>query len=134
MKLAIVGSRSFDDYDLLSRVAAEHFPDATHIISGGAIGADRLARKYAGDHGLELREHLPDWNRHGRAAGQIRNRLLIDDADAVLAFWDGESKGTKGGLAYARKKRKRSVVVYVPSIDTTMIFEKTDGGSSPASL
>jgi predicted Rossmann fold nucleotide-binding protein DprA/Smf involved in DNA uptake len=117
MKLAIVGSRSFDDYYLLSRVAAEQFPDATQIISGGAAGADRLAAQYAGDHGLELTEHRPDWKRLGRAAGQIRNRDIIDAADAVLAFWDGSSRGTRGGLEYARKQGKRIVVVYVSSKD-----------------
>jgi predicted Rossmann fold nucleotide-binding protein DprA/Smf involved in DNA uptake len=116
MKLAIIGSRSFDDYDLLRRMVSTHYPDVTFIISGGAIGADRLARRYAGEHGLELHEHLPDWKRFGRAAGQIRNRLIIDDADAVLAFWDGSSKGTLGGLEYARRRGKQIVVVS-PSVN-----------------
>jgi predicted Rossmann fold nucleotide-binding protein DprA/Smf involved in DNA uptake len=117
MKLAIIGSRSFDDYELLCCMVMEHFPDATHIISGGAIGADRLARRFAGEHGLELHEHLPDWKRFGRGAGQIRNRIIIDNADAVLAFWDGRSKGTRGGLEYAKKKGKAMVVIAVATSD-----------------
>lgn len=111
MKLAIIGSRSFDDYALLCRTVAEHFPDVTTIISGGARGADRLARKFADECGLELQEYLPDWKQYGRAAGQIRNRLIIDGADVVLAFWDGTSKGTRGGFEYAKKQGKSAVTI-----------------------
>jgi predicted Rossmann fold nucleotide-binding protein DprA/Smf involved in DNA uptake len=112
MKLAIIGSRSFDDYDLLSRMVSANYPQVTMIISGGARGADELARQFAFERGIEIREYLPEWKRHGRAAGQIRNRLIIDDADAVLAFWDGSSKGTRGGLEYARKQGKEIVILH----------------------
>ncbi len=112
MKLAIIGSRSFDDYELLCRMVSEHYPQVSLIISGGARGADELARRFALGHGIDIREYLPEWKQHGRPAGQIRNRFIIDDADAVLAFWDGRSKGTRGGLEYARKQGKGVLLIH----------------------
>ena len=51
-------------------------------------------------------EHLSDYAKYGRAAPLVRNRLIIDDCDKVLAFWDGKSRGTKQSLDYAERKGK----------------------------
>ena len=67
----------------------------TEIISGGAIGIDRCARTYALSRHIKLTEFLPEYKTYGRAAPIIRNMEIIRHSDFLIAFWDGESRGTK---------------------------------------
>lgn len=108
-KVAVVGSRGFDDYTAL--VEQLDALEIDMIVSGGAAGADSLAERYAAEHGIPTRIHLPDWKRYGRSAGVQRNRLIVEDADIVLAFWDGVSKGTASTIRLAQKAGKRLIVV-----------------------
>ena len=90
MRVAIVGSRSITHLDL-----EKYLPeDTTEIISGGARGVDILAREYALAHNIPLREFLPNYDKYGRGAPLRRNTTIVENADYVLAFWDGESRGT----------------------------------------
>lgn len=91
MKLAIIGSRGLVVEDLGEYVS----PQVTEIVSGGAQGIDRCAREYALGQGLRLTEFLPDYARYGRAAPIRRNEQIVQYADEVLAFWDGQSAGTQ---------------------------------------
>lgn len=111
MKVAIVGSRTFrnrkrlfDEMDGLTLGDKPLVP--TLIISGGASGADTLARAYAKARGIPLKEILPDWKTHGRAAGPIRNREIVKQADLVVGFWDGVSPGTKSTYDATIKAKK----------------------------
>ncbi len=45
-----------------------------------------------------------DWDAHGKAAGPIRNKTMIDKADGLIAFWDGKSRGTKNCIECATDK------------------------------
>lgn len=110
MKVAIIGSRDFNDYGKLKEVL--NFFKPTKIISGGAKGADLLGEKYANENGIEKIIHYPDWDKHGRGAGFVRNQLIIDDCDVVIAFWDGESKGTKNSIEKAEKQKKHTIIIY----------------------
>lgn len=105
MKLGVVGSRHFTDYDLLSRVL-EQYTDIEEIISGGAKGADLLARRYADEHGIPMKEYLPDWDKYGRAAGPIRNKLIVERADLIVAFLADGSRGTRSTINIAKKTGK----------------------------
>ena len=69
--------------------------ETTEIVSGGACGIDACAREYAQQHGLKLTEYLPEYSKYGRGAPLKRNITIIENADLVLAFWDGTSRGTK---------------------------------------
>ena len=91
MKVAVIGSRGWT-LDYLS----DYIPmDTTGIISGGARGIDACAREFADKNQIPLTEFLHDFKRYGRSAPLKRNILIIEHADLVLAFWDGESTGTK---------------------------------------
>lgn len=82
----------------------EYIPeDVTEIISGGAKGVDSCVRAYAREHGIRLTEFLPDYRRYGRGAPLRRNLSIIQHADLVLAFWDGQSRGTKHVIDNARR-------------------------------
>lgn len=91
MKVAVIGSRTLTVKDL-----GKYLPDnTTEIISGGAMGIDSCAREYAHANGIKLTEFLPDYAKYGRSAPLKRNITIIENADIVLAFWDGVSHGTK---------------------------------------
>ena len=81
------------------------------LVSGGAVGADSLAERYAKEHNLQIIVFKPDWNKHGKAAGFIRNTNIIEEADEIIAFWDGISNGTRDSISKARKMNKPLVEV-----------------------
>lgn len=111
-RIAVVGSRSFADYEHLRRVLQAWLP--AEIISGGAQGADTLAQRLAQEENLPITVIKPDWRQFGRAAGPIRNRAIVDASDMVVAFWDGQSRGTASTLEYARAK---NIPVLVELVD-----------------
>ena len=102
MKVAVIGSRGLTLDDLGQYLP----PDCTEIVSGGARGIDTGARFYARAHGIPLKEFLPDYDTYGGQAPLVRNRLIVDYADVVYAFWDGKSRGTKNVINYARSVNK----------------------------
>ena len=110
MNYGVVGSRDFIDYELLKNTL-NALSDIALIVSGGATGADQLARRYATEHNIPIREHLPDWQKYGRSAGPRRNRLIVQDSDVIIAFWDGKSRGTKSTIDIARQNATEVRVV-----------------------
>ena len=90
--LAVVGSRNFNDYELMKLELAKR--DFDSIVSGGAKGADSLARLYAIQFDIPIKEFLAEWDKFGPKAGRIRNKLVVDYAHVGIAFWDGRSPGT----------------------------------------
>ena len=109
MRVAVIGSRGLLVDDLEDYLPEE----TTEIISGGARGVDASAKDYALQHGLKLTEYLPEYARYGRAAPLKRNITIIENADLVLAFWDGASRGTKYVIDNC-KKRNIPVKIYMP--------------------
>jgi hypothetical protein len=106
MNVAIVGGRDFDDYDLFKKHVSGEKINIKSIISGGARGTDTLAERYAKEIGVPVKIYLPDWTKHGKAAGPIRNKQIIEAADCVIAFWDEKSPGTRSSLKIAEELRK----------------------------
>ena len=78
----------------------------TEIVSGGARGIETCAREYAEKNRIKLTEFLPQYEKYGRSAPLKRNLQIIDYADLVLAFWDGNSKGTKYVIEQCKKQNK----------------------------
>lgn len=110
MKLAIVGSRDWTDRQPIFNQLTALRP--TLVISGGATGADKLGANCARQMGIPVIEYLPQWDRFGRSAGAKRNRIIVDECDKLIAFWDGESKGTKISIDMARKVGKLLEIVF----------------------
>jgi len=102
MRLAIVGSRSIKTADLDKLIPVK--PDV--IVSGGAVGVDTLAEVWARKNGIQTLVFKPEWNKYGRSAAFRRDYTIVDNADAVLALWDGISKGTMHTVNYARSVGK----------------------------
>lgn len=106
MKVLVCGSRSITDFATVVTVLHQAPFDYTEIIHGGAIGVDRLAEQIAKTSQIPTKVYLPDWNTHGKSAGIKRNIEMVEACDAVIAIWDGKSKGTKFTIDYAKKKGK----------------------------
>ena len=108
MKVAVIGSRSIFDCDIDRFIP----PDADLIISGGADGVDKLAEKYADRKGIKKMILYPDYELYGKSAPLIRDKLIVDNADLVIAVWDGSSTGTEFTISYA-KRRGVPVEIYI---------------------
>ena len=101
----VCGGRAFDDWRAVHRALNEinGSVGVTAVIHGGCSGADRRAGEWAREWGVVEVAVLPDWKARGRAAGPIRNALMLRDGkpDMVLAFPGG--RGTADMVAKARK-------------------------------
>jgi hypothetical protein len=108
MKLAIIGSRGITELG--------DIPECSTIISGGAKGVDQAAEQFAKKNDIPLVVYLPEYKIFGRGAPLIRNKMIVDVADFVLAFWDGKSRGTKSVIDYCKKQGKPHEVRLVDGI------------------
>lgn len=111
MRAAIIGSRSFNDYNLVLETLLEYENVITTIVSGGAKGADTLGERWAKEKNKEILIFYPDWSKYGRSAGFIRNKDIIENSDIVFAFWDGTSKGTKNSIELSIKLNKELKII-----------------------
>ena len=128
VKVAIVGSRSFTP--IFGNISKQHSrtrylinaamknlyedqPVLSKIISGGADGADKYGEAYAAWEGVETEILRPDWEKHGNSAGYLRNAVIVEKADIIVAYWDGESKGTKHTIELAIKQRKPLIIIRI---------------------
>jgi hypothetical protein len=112
LNVIIAGSRSITDEKHLFRALKECPFEITGVVCGGARGVDKLGKNHAICLGLELHEFPADWDRHGKAAGFIRNSQMADFADALLAIWDGKSRGTNH-MVQEMHKRGKPVKVFI---------------------
>ncbi len=85
--------------------------EITEIVSGTCKGVDQLGEEWAGRKGIPVKRFPADWNQYGRRAGPLRNREMAKYADALIAIWDGESRGTKNMIDEALRE-KLEVYVY----------------------
>ena len=104
MKVAIVGSRNFPKLSWVREFVAR-LPDTTTVVSGAARGVDRAAEVAAKEHGLTVESFEAAWSQ-GRGAGMARNSDIAAAAEVVVAFWDGESRGTMDTVRKAQAAGK----------------------------
>ena len=110
MKVIIAGSRDYHDYDTLLETITESGFTITEVVSGMASGVDQLAIRYAKENNLPLQEFHADWKKHGKSAGPIRNRLMADNADALIAIHTNNSRGTRNMIKTAENKQLKIYV------------------------
>lgn len=104
-RVVVVGSRDFPDEEMVAEHVTNLPPD-TVVISGGASGVDTWAEQAAEFAGLETDIYPADWEAHGKRAGYVRNRTMVEEADRIVAFWDGESRGTRHSIKLAMESGK----------------------------
>lgn len=106
-KIIIAGGRDFDNIGLLNRECNLYLRDQKGkdltIVSGMAKGADLLGLAYAISRSIKVKQFPARWDIHGKAAGPIRNKEMVAYSDDLIAFWDGESRGTNNVIKLAKK-------------------------------
>lgn len=95
MKVIIAGSRGITDGRLIERAIIESGFDITEIVSGTARGVDQLGETWAIMAGRTIKRFPANWDKYGKSAGYKRNQQMAEYADALIAIWDGQSRGTK---------------------------------------
>lgn len=117
MKVIIAGGRKFNNYALMCQEIEKMNLDITEVVCGGAKGADLLGQKWAEEHGIAVKFMPAEWEIYGRAAGMMRNELMGDYADYLIAFWDGKSKGTLHMINYMEQIGKHGAVIRYEEVE-----------------
>jgi len=112
MKYAIVGSQKFSSLHLVESFIKKHLPIESTVVTGDAEGVDSLVYLLCTELHIPVDPIKAEWTKYGKAAGMIRNPTIIKQADKVLAFWDGKSKGTKNAIDLARKHKKPLLIIF----------------------
>lgn len=120
-KVIIAGGRDFRDYELLKKTCDKLLitKRLTHhiiIVSGKQVsqdeegtkwGADYLGEQYAKENGFKVMPYPANWKDYRKRAGPIRNHAMALYADALIAFWDGKSPGTRDMIGTMKGMEKR---------------------------
>ena len=114
MKTIIAGSRTCTNMKELGDALINAPFNVTTVICGKARGADTLGEQYAITKGLPLEYYPANWDKYGKQAGYIRNLDMAEAADALIAIWDGSSRGTAHMIKQA-VARQLQVYVYEPA-------------------
>lgn len=133
MKVIIAGSRNVDDYKFVKQAVLDSGFDIREVVSGGARGVDQLGERYARENNLRLRRFEANWLRFKAAAGPIRNRDMVDYAEALIAIplKNGISVGTRHIIAVAKKARIPVFVKEYEVIDANIPARGVDSASNP---
>ncbi len=121
MKTIIAGSRTITDLAIIDKAVQASGFVITELVEGGAKGVDALAKVWAEENGLPITEFKADWKIYGRGAGPVRNQKMAEYADALIAVWDGESRGTKNMISLA-KKLNLKCFIYIIQIKNASWF------------
>lgn len=121
--LAVVGSRNFKDYPSFQKKMDEVFLEwglqninIRCVISGGAPGVDSMAERWAREKEFHIRVHKADWTRHGRAAGPLRNSIIVENSTHLVAFPSRKGTGTQDTIRKAKLAGLISKVYYVEDL------------------
>ncbi len=105
MKVIIAGSRDLTDYSEITKAITNSKFKITEVVSGAARGVDKMGERWARENGVSCKQFPADWKGQSKQAGYLRNVRMADYADALIALWDGKSKGTRHMINIARRKK-----------------------------
>jgi len=113
MRTIIAGSREgVEPYHLVSALQQIDWVP-TAIISGTAKGADKLGEQWAIANNVPLEKYPAKWDKYGKSAGYKRNAQMAEAAEALVALWDGKSKGTSHMIDLAKKHGLKIFIKYL---------------------
>lgn len=114
-RLIIAGSRGITNKLIIAKAMTKFGKNygKYEVLSGLAKGVDSIARQLAIDSDIQVWDYTAEWEKEGKSAGYKRNKRMADDADALLAIWDGKSKGTKHMIDIAIKQRLSPIIIHI---------------------
>ena len=113
MLTIIAGSRMAREQDVLYALQKCPWTDQiTKVISGTAVGSDRFGEMWAMRNGVEVLRMPAEWNIYGLGAGPRRNNEMAQNADSLIAVWDGISAGTRSMITCARRYGLKTMIYY----------------------
>lgn len=110
-RVGIVGSRSFNDKELMYNYLNSKKQYISMVVSGNAEGADKMGQQWALENELDTLIIPPKWKEHGKGAAFRRNKQIVENSDYIIAFHDGVSKGTLNTLEWAKKLDKKIKII-----------------------
>lgn len=117
-KVIIAGSRQLTDVRLVAEAVRRSGFQISEVVSGAARGIDTAGEAWAAANGIPVRRFPADWARHGRAAGPRRNTTMVGyvrpHGGALIAVWNGESRGTQHIITHARQQ---GIAVFVMRVE-----------------
>jgi SLOG family YspA-like protein len=117
MRVIIAGSRTIADYALLVQTMEEASLEGivpTIVLSGACpTGVDALGERWAKERNIRVERFGADWRKFGRSAGPRRNSEMVERAEALVALWDGASRGTADVVGKMKALRRK---VYVKEV------------------
>ncbi len=133
MRLIIAGGRDFADRTLMEEKLKEFYnfgdcfdigkPNITEIVHGCANGADKMGESIAIDWNIDYTPFPADWEKYGDSAGPIRNEEMKQYGHLLIAFWDGNSTGTKDMIDRASKVMPVNVVKYERRMNLNRVID-----------
>jgi len=120
MKLLIAGSRTLTNEPKIRKPIHDiiTFLDKpiTELVSGCAVGIDKIAESYANMMNIPVKQMPADWGKHGKDAGPFRNRNMAEYCDFAVILWDGKSVGTRNMIEEMNKVNKFYVAEIVDGL------------------
>lgn len=96
-RVMVCGGRHYGDRESVRRAIDRRTSPVDELVCGGCSGADELCAAYALSRGMKVEVHRADWDRHGRAAGPIRNREMARSGIDLCIAFPGR-KGTRNAV------------------------------------
>jgi hypothetical protein len=118
LRVIIAGSRTIRDFSIVEKAINDSQFEIDEVVSGGYYGVDQLGERWAKNHDIPVKRFPADWDRHGRAAGLIRNSEMAEYADALIAVQGKNSKGenSHGTKDMIWKAKKNNLDVFVVEV------------------
>lgn len=110
-RVVVAGCRDYNNYNeakefidsCIAPIKEEH---TIIFVSGACRGADMLGERYASENNYQIERYPAQWAKYGKSAGPKRNKKMVEISDMIICFWDGESRGTKSTIEFAKSLLK----------------------------
>lgn len=104
MRVIVAGSRSITNYKVVERAIRQSGFNITTLVHGDCRGPDRLGELWARENSVKFERFPANWSEYGKQAGYLRNLDMANNADALIAVYDGKSRGTQHMINIAKEK------------------------------
>lgn len=121
VRIVVCGTRAYDDethvFKALDQLTRKWNKEDIAIVTGGAEGPDKIAEQWSFKRMVTRVIFHADWQKYGKQAGMIRNSEMAKYGTHCVAFWDGESVGTRDMIRKAKKQGLKVKIIDIAEKD-----------------